>query len=65
MRDMYQCARRFVAQRRKAIVGVVVGVVAAQAVRRGVELSEAQADWLTMVLTGVSVWAFPNETGDQ
>lgn len=64
MRDMVKRARLFVAQRRKAIVGVVVGVIAAQAVRRGIELSEAQADWLTMVLTGISVWAFPNQTGD-
>lgn len=64
MRDLYQRARRFVAHRRKAIVGVVVGAIAAQAVRRGIDLSESQADWLTMMLTAVSVWAFPNDTGD-
>lgn len=61
MRDIWTVVRRFVAQRRKAIVGVAVGAIAAHAVKLGVDLTDAQSQWLTMMLTALSVWAFPND----
>jgi hypothetical protein len=57
---MMHTIRRFIAQRRKAIVGVAVGAIAAQAVRYGIDLTDAQTDWLTLLLTSASVYMFPN-----
>lgn len=51
----------WLAQRRKAIIGVLVGSIAAQAARAGIDLTQAQADWLTVVLTGISVYLVPNQ----
>lgn len=56
-----QHIRLWLAQRRKAIIGVAVGTIAAQAARAGIDLTDAQADWLTLVLTSISVYLVPNQ----
>lgn len=61
MNEKLVAVSKWIGTCRKAIVGVLVGVVAAQLVQWGVDLSQAQTDLLTVVLTGLSVYLFPND----
>lgn len=54
----------YVAQRRKALVALVVSAVVAVAARYGVDLDVAEATLLTSLLTAVSVYWVPNSGGD-
>jgi hypothetical protein len=61
MKNSFDAVRVWVGQRRKSIVAVVVGAIAAQFIAWGVDLSTAQEDMLTLFLTGLSVYLFPND----
>lgn len=48
-------------QRRKAVVALVVSIVAALVARKGFHMDTADVELLTSVLTALSVYFVPNE----
>lgn len=58
---MIDQVRRWIGQRRKAIVGVLVGAAVAKAAAYGIDMTDAQQQWLTVLLTSLSVYWFPND----
>lgn len=62
--NRWDFVRLYVAERRKALVALVVSAVAAFAARYGIDLDVAEATLLTSLLTAVSVYWVPNGSTD-
>ena len=56
--DLLACWLR---QRRKAVVALLVSIVVATVTRQGLNMSSADVELLTAIVTAATVYAVPNE----